>query len=377
MSVAAPTATITATSSLMPSIPSESPAISTATPTATATATVSPAVATATATLVPEPSVCAVGVELLAYSDALDKATFDDDDVGGLSALAWSGEGTTYYALSDRGSRLYTLDFPAPADPTITDEIRLKDASGETDFTIDGEGIAVLPNGDLLVSSEAGPAIRQYTSDGELVTELPVPEHFLVEPDGRARGNGTFESLALSPSGERLFTAVEKPLEGDEETDDDRGRIRILRYDLVDGEFQPVAEYFYLPEPHQDVSEIAAISDDELLVLERGLSLIEGFSARIFRVSLDEAEDVSNIERLEESAVEPAEKSLLVDVSDCPPGDLGTFGEINGLLDNFESMAIGPDQPDGRHTLIIGSDDNFESFQVTRYLIFAIDPPRF
>jgi hypothetical protein len=47
------------------------------------------------------------------------------------------------------------------------------------------------------------------------------------------------------------------------------------------------------------------------------------------------------------------------------------------LLFNFESMAIGPPQADGRQTLIIGSDDNFESFLVTRYLVFAVDPPRF
>jgi hypothetical protein len=343
----------------------------------TATSAVTPVVATETATVVREPAVCAVGVELLGYSDALDKVSYDDDEVGGLSALAWSGEGTTYYALSDRGSRVYSLDFPAPEDPTIVAEFRLRDASGEVDFTIDGEGIAVLPGGDLLVSSETEPAIRQYTADGAFIADLPVPEHFLVEPDGRAVGNGTFESLALSPSGSRLFAALEEPLEGDGATDEGQSRLRILRYDLTDGAFEPVAEYLYLAQPDQDVSEIAAISDEELLVLERGVSLIEGFSARIFRVSLDDAENVAAIERLEEADAAPVSSELLVDVADCPWGDLETFGDLNPLLANFESMAIGPPQADGRQTLIIGSDDNFESFLVTRYLVFAVDPPRF
>jgi hypothetical protein len=210
-----------------------------------------------------------------------------------------------------------------------------------------------------------------------LIAELPVPEHFLVAPAGRASGNGTFESLAVSPSGTRLFTALEEPLEGDGATDEGRSRLRILRYDLNDGAFEPAAEYLYLAQPDQDVSEIAAISDEELLVLERGVSLLDGFSARIFRVSLDDAEDVAAIERLEEADAAPVEAELLVDVADCPYGDLETFGDLNPLLFNFESMAIGPPQADGRQTLIIGSDDNFESFLVTRYLVFAVDPPRF
>ncbi|HYI16838.1 MAG TPA: esterase-like activity of phytase family protein, partial [Thermomicrobiales bacterium] len=148
-------------------------------------------------------------------------------------------------------------------------------------------------------------------------------------------------------------------------------------YDLDDGAFAPAAEYLYLAQPDQDVSDIAAISDDALLVLERGVTLIDGFSSRIFRVELDDAEDVAEIERLEESDAAPVEAELLVDVADCPSGDLETFGGFNPLLANFESMAIGPLQADGRQTLIIGSDDDFESFLVTRYLIFAVDPPRF
>ncbi|HYI15243.1 MAG TPA: esterase-like activity of phytase family protein, partial [Thermomicrobiales bacterium] len=196
---------------------SEGPAIVPGSATKAATTTVAPMIEmpTATATMTREAAVCAVGVELLAYSDALDKVSYDDDIVGGLSALAWSGEGDLYAALSDRGSRVYTLDFPAPEDPTIVAEVRLLDASGEVDFTIDGEGIAVLPGGELLVSSETEPAIRHYAADGAFIADLPVPEHFLVAPEGRASGNGTFESLTLSPSGTRLFAALEEPLDGD------------------------------------------------------------------------------------------------------------------------------------------------------------------
>jgi hypothetical protein len=360
--------------------PTEVPTVvATSTPSANAapTTTIIPAVATPTTTTVVDAPTCAEGVELLGHSDVLDKVEFDDSVVGGLSALARDGDGDAYYALSDRDGRVYTLDFPIPGTPTITATVRLRDASGEPDTAIDGEGLAVLPDGDLLVSSEVEPSIRQYTSGGQHVADLPVPERFLVQPVGRAAGNATFESLALAPSGQRLFTAVEQPLDGDGTTGDGRGRIRILRYDLVDGAFQPAAEYLYLSEPDQGVSEIVAISDTELLVLERGLSLLSGFSARVFHVRLEGVEDVSSINRLDATDAQPAPKELLVDVADCPDGDNAASGEFNPLLENFESMAFGPELPDGRQTLIVGSDDNFQSFQVTRFLVFAVDPDRF
>lgn len=361
----------TPTASDVPTVPATPPV------TTVATATITPAVATPTSTTVADAPVCAVGVELIGHTDVLDKVTFEDSVVGGLSALAWTADGDVYYALSDRDGRVYRLDFPVPGVPTITATIRLHGAPGEPDTAIDGEGLAVLPNGDLLVSSEVEPSIRQYTSNGQHVADLPVLDRFLVQPEGRADGNATFEALALSPSGQRLFTAVEQPLDGDGTTEDSRGRIRILRYDLIDGAFQPAAEYLYLSEPDQGVSEIVAIDDTEILVLERGLSLLSGFSARVFHVALDGAEDVSTIERLDASDAQAATKELLVDVADCPAGGNAATGEFNPLLENFESMALGPRLPDGRQTLIVGSDDNFQSFQVTRYLVFAIDPDQF
>ncbi|HEX5167100.1 MAG TPA: esterase-like activity of phytase family protein, partial [Thermomicrobiales bacterium] len=375
-----PTPTATSSAVVSPTVAAPAPETSTQVATqpgsATPTATTAPVVATPSPTAAPEGAVCDTGVELLAVSDALDKVTYENQEVGGLSALAWSGEGSTYDTLSDRGGRVYRLDFPAPGDPSLAATIQLLDEDGNPDTDIDGEGLAILPNGDLLVSSEAGPSIREYTPDGALVAELPVPERFLNAPAGRATQNLTFESLALSPSGQRLFTAVEDRLEGDGRTDEGNSRIRVLRYDLIDGAFQPAAEYVYLTEPDQAVSEMVAISDTELLVLERSLSLFMGFTARVFHADLDGADDVTAVESLEDADAQPATKELLVDIADCPSGDAAVIDGFNPLLENFENMTLGPPQPDGRSTLIVGSDDNYQSLQTTRFLIFAIDADR-
>jgi hypothetical protein len=309
---------------------------------------------------------CAPGVDLLAHTDALDKVDYGGVTVGGLSALARLGQTDTYAALSDRGGWVFTLAFSVSGDAEITGAVQLRDASDApyADTAIDGEGLVVLPSGELLVASEVEPSIRHHAADGQFVSLLRVPERFLVQPLGLASPNATFESLALAPSGQRLFTAVEQPLVGDGTTSDGGGRIRILRYDLLDGAFQPAAEYLYLAERDQGVSEIVALSDTELLVLERGLSLVSGFSARVLRVSLDGAENVSSIERLEDADARPVPKELLVDLAECR-------SEGASLAENFESMALGSRQGDSSQTLIVGSDDNYQTFQVTRFLIVA------
>src|ERR687893_107299 len=67
-----------------------------------------------------------------------------------------------------------------------------------TGANFDGEGIALTPEGELLISSETEPSIRRFALDGTLLGELLVPDRFLVE-GGQAQLNQTFESLSASP----------------------------------------------------------------------------------------------------------------------------------------------------------------------------------
>ena len=332
---------------------------------------------------------CATGVDFLGFSDALDKRTYEGTAVGGLSALAYQGRRDTYYSLVDNGptpaseARFYTLRIPVKESlgtPEILDVTTLRDASGQpfTASNFDGEGLAPTRAGALLVSSETEPSIRRFSTDGELLDELPVPRKFRVAPEGQAQRNQTFESLALAPNGRSLFTAVEGPLAPDGQTAAGENRLRILRYEGGGKNgFQPVEEFFYLTEPGQGVVEIVALSEDELLVLERGFQPGVGNTVRVFRVSLDGAEDVSGEPSLAAPGLEPVEKGLLVDVADCPPSGATTPGkQPNPLLDNYESLALGPRLPGGRRTLLLQSDDNFSAGQVTRVVALGVENER-
>lgn len=332
---------------------------------------------------------CAAGVDFLGFSDALDKRTFEGTSVGGLSALTYDQRRGVYYSLVDNGpaatseARFYTLRLPTRGGtlgtPEILDVTILRDASGQpfTASNLDGEGIALTRRGDLLVSSETEPSIRRFSLDGRLLEELPVPERFLVAPQGEATSNQTFESLSLSPNNRSLFTAVEGPLAPDGRTADGSGRIRILRYeDRGAGGFVPAEEYYYLADPGLGVVEIVALSEDELLVMERGFQAGVGNTVRIYRVSLDGATDVSGVDSLASSSVAPVAKEPLVDLADCPPSGATTAPgalQTNPLLDNFEALTLGPRLPGGRQSLVLVSDDNFNSVQTTRVLVLAVE----
>lgn len=252
--------------------------------------------------------------------------------------------------------------------------LRGPDGTPYTGRTIDAEGMALLPDGDLLIASELEPSIRRFAPEGRQRDQLPVPPRFLVKPAGEASTNLTFESLALTTDGRILYTANEGPLGPDGFATPVRARLRLLRY-TTDPTFQPTAQFFYLAEVAQGLSEIATLGPNDLLTLERGFIPGLGNTIRLFRVSLAGATDLTVRASLADPDLTPVPKTLLVDLGLCTPGEVIHPGkQANPLLDNIESVTLGPVLPDGRQSLILQSDDNFGADQVTRIYALAFRP---
>lgn len=321
---------------------------------------------------------------------------------GGISGLTTRDAGRELYGISDarRGGRIYqfALDgLEGSPRVTTTSVVSLSMAPG--DDTPDHEGIALLPDGTFAVSAEGTgreprlpPSINVYGRHGDFVRRLLVPAKFVPEPTGSvtrgARGNAGFESLTLSPDGERLFTAAETALiqDGDPATFDAGTRTRILEYGGRRGTFEPAREFAYDLEPVQKppftpsasingLVELLALNRTTLLALERGYVENKDNPARsrsrirLYRITLTGATDVSPLESLKgHPEVVPVTKTLLMDLSEVQ----GLSGELAPSLDNFEGMAFGPRLPDGRASLILVSDDNFSEAQRTWFLLFAI-----
>jgi len=321
---------------------------------------------------------------------------------GGISGLTSRDAGREIYGISDAqlGGRIYRFALEGLGGSLRVDTlsvVSLSMAPGDT--RPDHEGIVLLPDGTFAVSAEGTdreprlpPSINIYGRHGDFVSRLPVPDLFVPEPTGPAtrgaRGNAGFESLTLSPDGDRLFTAAETALiqDGDTATFEAGARTRILEYAARRGAFEPARQFAYDLEPVQKppatpglyingLVELLAVNRTTLVALERGYVANKANPAqsrnriRLYRVGLTGATDASRLESLRgHQEIVPVTKSLLMDLSEIQ----GLSPDLAPSLDNFEGMAFGPRLPDGRASLLIVSDDNFSEAQRTWFLLFAI-----
>ena len=119
-------------------------------------------------------------------------------------------------------------------------------------------------------------------------------------------------------------------------------------------------------EADNGVSEILAVNDHQVLVVERaGVENADGIytnHVRIYAMETDGATDIQAIPALAGAAYVPARKRLLLDL------------EKIGLerVDNIEGISWGPRLENGRRSLVMISDDNFNAQQVTQILAFEV-----
>ena len=317
---------------------------------------------------------------------------YGDTEVGGLSAIDFDPADGSYVALSDDRSqfadaRTYRLTIDLADGRLQTGDVRfvgvttLRDADG-TPFardSVDPEGLRLLPGGGFAWASEGhvdsgiGPAVFQSGADGVVTRRFVVPAYHAPVNGSGARHNLAFESLALSADGRELFAALENALVQDGPAADfDRGSpVRVLRIDLRSGE--PIAEYVYpvgsVPRAGDGVPrrltnglvELLAQENGCFIAVERSFVSGAGSSARLYRTCIGAATDVLGRTRLDPADAVTMQKSLLFDLA-----DLGI------RIDNIEGATFGPVLADGRHTLVLVADNNFNPRQATQFLVFAL-----
>src|ERR1700744_2540242 len=169
------------------------------------------------------PGACPPAGYALSFSDRLDKLVYHGVELGGLSSLAWDARsGAWVSAVDNHGTdpaRIWF--FRNLADPKVIRAplvLKMPDGTPYDGTNSDNEGLAVLPDGDYLVSSETEPSIRIYGRDGVQKASLPVPARFAVTgttPAGEATSNATLEGLTLTPDKKTIIAAMEASLSGD------------------------------------------------------------------------------------------------------------------------------------------------------------------
>jgi hypothetical protein len=340
---------------------------------------------------------CPPAARAVGFSDNLDKLGYDGVTLGGLSSIAWDRRSGAWASTVDNHgtdpARIWF--FRDPLHPSVVRDpliLRRPDGAAYDGSTADDEGLAVLPGGDYVVSSETEPSIRIFGRDGVQKAALPVPARFAVAPAepgfsapsggpgagssraGQATANATLEGLTLVPGGRRIIASMEGALSGDT----DPTLHRFLVYDLGrNGRWSLARQIAYRAQSGLRIPEIAAYGHDSLLVMEAAFDTVNGNSIDLYAVrGVSHAPDVSGVADL---ATVPARavlsKSLVADLVKCPTlGAPAREPQANPLLDNYEGMAVVPGRR-GVDTIELISDDNFGAAQFTRVLTLTARLP--
>jgi hypothetical protein len=192
------------------------------------------------------------------------------------------------------------------------------------------------------------------------------------------RHNLGFEGLSFAPDSKSIWLAMESALyqDGPIATPSAGAIARLTRLDR-DGNV--LAQFAYPLDPVQAVptgksgdngiSEILALDDHRVLVLER--SGVEGADGvwtmyiRLYAIDTTGATDIAAVPSLANANYIPVAKRLVI--------DLAKTAEV-GRVDNIEGMSWGPTLADGKRSLVLVSDNNFNPAQVTQFLAFEVMP---
>ena len=318
----------------------------------------------------------------------------DEAPVGGLSGLSYDEGRDRFFAISDDGgrfgpARIYELAIeldggrlprgrsasprgPGPLGPG---------RRGYSLGTLDPESLARTSEGRWIVASEGHArsgvpaALLEFGDDGRWRGEIELPRRYRPRKRKGVRHNEALESASISPDGRWLFTATESALvqDGPAATVSAGSSCRLLRFDLTTRRLR--STYLYPTEaiavpPEGDafavngLVDLLALDESRLLALERSYTAGAGNSVRLFLVDTSGAFDVSRVRRLGRKPRRAVRKILLLDVA-----------ALGVMPDNLEGMAFGPPLPDGRLTLLMIADDNFNpESQRNQVLAFALDP---
>lgn len=315
--------------------------------------------------------------------------------VGGLSGMDYANG--KFYLVVDHPAkpRFYEASIAIndkKIDTVIISEVvELKKSSPFLeDKTLDLEGIRVdAENNEIVLTSEGSinndkdPAVFKVTSEGEFVSEYSIPDYFKASGEQKPRNNGVFEGLAENFSKTGYWVGMELPLVKDGSKPKlfpTKSPVRITNFNDETGkpnkqfvmQLEGITKIPWLWFAVNGLTELIEYAPERFLVLERAFSAghgMNGNTVRIFDVDARNATNTLNDEILQKADFKPAEKRLIFD-----------FKSVKKQLkketiDNLEGMTFGPQLPNGNQTLLLVSDNNFNSIgkQINQIILMEVE----
>lgn len=255
--------------------------------------------------------------------------------------------------------------------------------------TVDPEEIRVAPNGNYYWSSEGNwstdpasrfqPFVREMRPDGSYVRSLKTPDDYEYV-DNKTRGgrsNKLFEAMALSSNGKYLYVANEDALlqDGSIATINHGSVVRVTKINTRTNKL--VAQYAYplspvpIPPVEGGVADngltgMVLVNSDDFITVERSYAAGKGTTVRLHLACIDsKTTNVKKIRSLVDAEYQPMGKEPLLDM---PPMYEGV------KTDNVEGIAWGKRLRNGNRSLVLVTDNNFNTAQTTRFTVLEVIP---
>lgn len=314
--------------------------------------------------------------------------------VGGLSGIDY--QDGQYYLVADHpgNPRFYKAEIKIAEQKIdtviISEVIELKRESSEflKSHTLDLEAIRFDPELHQFVLTSEGsilsgkdPSFFHITPSGEYVSHYKLPDYFKASGEQQPRHNGVFEGLAISYDKKGYWVGMELPLKKDGSKPKlfpTTSPIRITHFSK-NGEatkqfvmqLEGITKIPWLYFAVNGLTEILEYAPDRFLVLERAFSAghgSNGNTVRIFDVDARNATNTLGVENLRKIDYKAAKKTLVFDFKSIKK-------ELKEqIIDNLEAMTFGPDLPNGNKTLLLASDNNFNSLgkQISQIILMEL-----
>ncbi len=321
--------------------------------------------------------------------------SLDDTKVGGLSGIDYKNG--KYYLIVDTPSdaRFYEAEIDLSGNKIDTVNFKKtvmieRSADFFKEHTLDPEAIRFLPEEkQVYISSEGSinnqkdPSVFILDENGNFKDAFEIPQHFTATGEQKPRHNGVFEGLAEAVDNKGFWVATELPLVKDgpkPKLFSTKSFTRITYFDKetkqatnqfayrLDGISKIPWMYFAI----NGVTELLEYKPGNFLVLERAFSAGHGShsnTVKIFDVDTKRATNILDKELLKKASFSPARKRLVFDFKSVK--DQLT----DKIIDNIEGMCFGPTLENGKQSLLLISDNNFNSFgrQLTQLILMEID----
>ena len=294
--------------------------------------------------------------------------------VGGLSGIDY--QNGRYVIVSDdsKAPRYYDVSINIVSDSlggiTFNSVTKLSDTSHYYDLE------SILVESDKLILSSEGhirsakdPSIFRYDSQAHTYDFFALPTYFKANGEQRPRTNGVFEGLARSADGKGYWTITELPLEKDGMAptfDKADSPVRMTYFDKKNR--RPIKQFVYeldrvAKEPKEafavnGVTDLLALDDDRLLVIERSYSSGQGADSndiKLYEVSIKKATNTLEFEQLMDSSYTPMTKKLIFDFNSV------RTELTKNTIDNVEGLCYGPVLENGKSSLLLIVDNDFNS----------------